>query len=286
MLPTLQPERCASLMPSMKASPRYGCRAKQSRQNFFEAERNSEWLVAAHNDAFESAIEREVFAPRYEWPLVPIERHRCTMAMACAASLPASLEAVADVLELANRKDKAGAEIMKVTAVPRAPRDGEDPGGLYWQDDPELLEQLYAYCKQDVEVERELYHRLPPLIPQEQAQWELNAKINDRGICIDRPLLEASLRIAAAAEREINASIIILTEGDVHTIGQTDRLIEWLGAHGCEVKDLKKGTLKHALRRKDLVFDARQVIEARLGGAHAAARKLETLHAWLGDDNE
>src|SRR5262245_2313585 len=49
------------------------------------------WIVVAHNDAFESAIEERLLGPRYGWPLIPIERHRCTQAMALAAALPAKL---------------------------------------------------------------------------------------------------------------------------------------------------------------------------------------------------
>src|ERR1700758_773887 len=49
---------------------------------YFEAERNPEWTVTAHNDGFESSVEELILAPRYGFPLVPVERHRCTMAMA------------------------------------------------------------------------------------------------------------------------------------------------------------------------------------------------------------
>jgi DNA polymerase len=133
---------------------------------FHIAARDPDWIVAAHNDAFERAIEERILAPRYGWPIVPIERHRCTMAMASASALPAKLKTVAEVLELSARKDDS--RLMQQMARPRRPRAGEDPAGIYWHDDPEKLEQLFAYCKQDVEVERELFHRLPPLTDSEQ----------------------------------------------------------------------------------------------------------------------
>src|SRR5260370_40118075 len=41
---------------------------------FFEAETNPSWVVAAHNDAFETAIEQHVLHPRIGWPLVPLHR--------------------------------------------------------------------------------------------------------------------------------------------------------------------------------------------------------------------
>ena len=72
---------------------------------FTEAARNPRWVVAAHGDHFETAIEQHVLAPRYGWPLIALEHHRCTMAVALAHGLPARLSAAADALELANRKD-------------------------------------------------------------------------------------------------------------------------------------------------------------------------------------
>ena len=128
---------------------------------------------SAHNDAFETAIEQHVLAPRYGWPIIPPERHRCTMAMCLALGLPAKLGAAADALELANRKDAAGERLMRQMSKPRKPRKGEDPAGAYWFDDQERLDRLYSYCKQDVEVERELYNRLPPLSAAEQTLWAL-----------------------------------------------------------------------------------------------------------------
>ena len=94
---------------------------------FIEAAHNPRWIVAAHGDHFETAIEQHVLAPRYGWPLIPLERHRCTMAMALAAGLPARLSAAADALELANRKDAAGERLMHQMSKPRRARQDEDP---------------------------------------------------------------------------------------------------------------------------------------------------------------
>jgi DNA polymerase len=57
-----------------------------------------------------------------------------------------------------------------------------------------------------------------------------------------------------------------------------------LGERGCEVKNLRKPTLKHALQRKELDPVTRRVIELRLGAAHAAAAKIDTLLAWRDAD--
>ena len=111
------------------------------------------------------------------------------MAMALAYGLPARLDAAADALELANRKDAAGERLMHQMAKPRRPHKDEDPAGTYWFDDPERLDRLYNYCQQDVEVERELYGRLPRAVVRRSRQlWGLSSRINERGFCVDRNL--------------------------------------------------------------------------------------------------
>src|SRR5262245_42558789 len=65
---------------------------------FIEAAADPSWIVCAHNDAFESAIEQHVLGPRHGWPIIPLERHRCTMAACLALGLPARLGTAADAL--------------------------------------------------------------------------------------------------------------------------------------------------------------------------------------------
>jgi DNA polymerase bacteriophage-type len=99
---------------------------------FIEAAQSPSWIVAAHNDAFETAIEKEIMLPRYGWPVIPVERHRCTQAMCLALALPARLSAAADALELRNRKNAGGERLMHQMSKPRRPHKDEDPNQVYW----------------------------------------------------------------------------------------------------------------------------------------------------------
>ena len=191
---------------------------------FIEAATNPAWIVAAHGAHFEDAIERYLLHPRFGWPRFPVEKQVCTQAMALAVGLPARLSAAAIALELSNRKDAAGERLMHQTSKPRRPHKDENPDGIYWFEDQERLDRLYAYCKQDVEVERELYSRLPPLSPAEQAIWELSTKINARGFYVDRSFAEAARKIAEAAAPEIEQEIAEISSGDVTSINQVARL--------------------------------------------------------------
>jgi DNA polymerase len=252
---------------------------------FIEAANNPAWIVAAHGDHFESAIEHHVLAPRFAWPEIPLERHCCTMARALALGLPARLSAAADALELDNRKDAGGERLMHQMAKPRRARQGEDPARIYWFDDPERLDRLYEYCCQDVEVERELYDRLPALSSAEQAQWVLSCTINQRGFCVDRKFAEAARKIAQVAGPEIDAELAEITGGAVTKVNQIARLQAWLKQQGCTAKKLNRKAIEHQLEKEDLPPTTRRVLELRLGGAQAAVKKIDALLVRAGTDS-
>jgi RecA-family ATPase len=242
-------------------------------QPFIDAAANSEWIVVAHNDQFESAIEHHILAPRYGWPLAPIERHHCTMAMALAGALPGKLDNVAAALGLAHQKDKAGQRLM--LRLSRVSFDAPSP---------EKLQQLYAYCRNDVEIERELHHRLLPLSATEQALWVLDQTINCRGFRVDTALAYAAREIVRDAEAEINARITTLTNGAVTSVGQVERILSYLAARGHEIKDLTKRSISAALAN-GLDEHARELLGLRQAGARASVKKLETLLASAGADD-
>ena len=252
---------------------------------FIEAATNPNWIVCAAH--FEDAIERHVLRPRFSWPVFPIGKQRCTQAMCLALGLPARLSLAAIALELSNRKDAAGERLMHQTSKPRRPRKDENPDGIYWFEDQERLDRLHAYCKQDVEVERELYRRLPTLSASEQALWELSSRINQRGSYVDRAFAEAARKIAEAAAPEIDAEIAEITAGDVTSINQVARLTVWLRDRGCARQKLDRKSVERELAKgdDDLSPLIRRVLELRLGGAQAAVKKINALLARAGDDD-
>ena len=253
---------------------------------FIEAATNPSWIVCAHGAHFEDAIERHILHPRFGWPVFPVEKQRCTQAMALAVGLPARLRTVAIALELSNRKDAAGERLMHQTSKPRRPHKDENPANIYWFKDQERLNRLYDYCRQDMEVERELYNRLPSLSKSEQSLWALSTVINSRGFCVDRAFAEVARKIAEAAAPEIDAEIKEITAGDVTSINQVARLTAWLQDHGCALESLDRKVIERQLGKgdDDLSPLTRRVLELRLGGAQAATKKIDALLARAGDD--
>jgi DNA polymerase len=248
-----------------------------------------DWV--AHHAAFERSILEAILVPQHGWPIVPIERHVCTMTLALAHSHPGSLDDVAAILGLENQKDVATQREVAKMWKPRKPKRDEDPNKLYWVDSPELRVKLHLYCQKDTATMREAHQRLPPLLEAEREAAVIDAEINDTGVLIDTPLVIAASRLARQALVELDARIKQETDGAVSTASQTAKLKAWLVSHGVTLpRKQRKG--KSGLQWKDsldagdieklLAEDlpkarVRSALEIRLQAAQSAANKVDRM---------
>jgi DNA polymerase bacteriophage-type len=251
---------------------------------FVEAAYDSDWDAGAHNDGFESAVERHILVPRYGFPEIPLERHRCTMAAGVALALPAELALLAKVLRLKHQKDPSSRRVMLRMSKPRKPHADEDPGLVYFDNDPEGLAQLYKRCRQDVEIERELYNLLSPLLAEERALWVLDAKINARGFCVDVELAKAARELVRREQAAIDAEIATLTGGEITSAGQVAKIAEFVRERGHQLAGLTKRSVSAVMARGQPDGDVRRLLELRREGARASVRKLDALLASVNDD--
>ena len=100
-------------------------------------------LFYAHSAIFEQFLWKFKLSDRFNIPIIPIKRWRCTAAKALAVGLPKSLADVGAALGTAHKKDLKGKAIMLKMCKPKV--DGT------FIEDPDLFAELEAYCAQDVE---------------------------------------------------------------------------------------------------------------------------------------
>lgn len=228
---------------------------------------------AAHNAKFEFALIEWNLAPRLGWPRVPIDRFICTMAMSYAGAYPGGLDRAAAAVGLAHRKDKAGKKLMLAIAT-------------YEIEHPTIgqLERLYAYCLQDVEVERALHAKLPLLTEAEHALWVLDHKINQRGLPIDRTLAKVLAKLATEGETAINASVLAVTSGAIPSTNHGKRIKEFLRNEGYGIEKLDRGAIKKALE-SGLNGAGRKLLELCDAASHKAAKKSGAVVKRIDNDN-
>ena len=225
-------------------------------------------VVVAHNAAFELAIWNKVCVPRYGWPELKVEQTRCTMAMAYAMALPGKLELAAKAVGISKQKDIKGAGVMRKLATPKA------DGSLWkYSDDPELFERLFAYCRQDVEVERELDSRINHLSFYEQRVWELDQLINQRGVQIDLDSVAQAIKLVEQETSRLNSEMLAITGGVVGKCSEVQLLCKWIRSQGVDIGGLSKRSVIDALDGA-LPARVRQALALRKEAAKTSTAKL------------
>lgn len=241
-------------------------------------------IVRAFHAHFEINIWLHILGPRHGWPVPDLSQWRCTMVAGMAMSLPGSLKAVGAALGLNTGKIEEEHRQMLQLAKPRRARKGEDPTKVYWFDDQERLERLYRICANDVRSERDVAMNILPLRPSEQKLWELDQRINLRGLYVDRQLCHQALRIVETVAQWLNDEIRDLTDGAVtHTTKVAD-IQRWLASRDVVVEKLDKEELARLLGG-ELAPDVRRVVEIRKEAAKAAVKKISALLAGTSVDD-
>lgn len=232
------------------------------------------WEIHAHNAQFERLITEHCMS-RCGWRPVAFEQWRCTAAKAAHANQPRSLDGVtARLLPQELHKDKEGHKIMLKLSKPN--RKGEF---IYPEDEEsiELYQRLYAYCKQDVRVERAIDARLPRWPDSEIKVWQLNEKINDRGVPIDRSLCEGAARLLEEKLAETSHNLGAATGGKITSGGQVQRIKEYLNKRGVNVDSLNAANVETLLNSGDILPpEVEEVLLLRQMTAGAAAKKYQS----------
>lgn len=236
--------------------------------------------VVAHNAAFERWVWNRVLRPLLRRqvfvPYLRIEQMDCTMARCAALGIPATLENAGHALRLPIQKDKAGHANMMVLARPKALREDGTP---IWADTPERLTLQYAYCETDVVAEEGIDQRVPPLSAREREVWELDQRINDRGVLLDVATIEAARQVVEAEKARLNAEMAEATGGAVTAVSQVKRLTDWISARGHDCPGLGKDVIRQV--RAACADDAEVVraLTVRAEGAKASTAKLGAMLA-------
>lgn len=237
--------------------------------------------ISAHNAGFETQC-FEWLHRNAGWPMPRYEQFRCTAATAAALALPRALDTkgkvigLAEVLGLETRKDKGGADLIRLFSIPqtRGPRKGRfvEP-----EEEPEAFERFKAYCDQDVRVEAAADRRMVPLSADEQTVWLLTEKINRRGVRIDRTSARAALRLAEKAKKALDAEMKVTTGGYVTACSQVTKLTEWVQQQGVALGSTAKAEIVDLLETDDIPDRVRRALEIRQEAGKTSVSKLSAM---------
>lgn len=229
--------------------------------------------IEAHNALFERAIWQNIMVPRYGWPEIKPEQWRCSAAKAAARALPRSLENAGAVLHLKTQKNMLGKKVMMKLCRPRLDK-------TYWTQEkaPEDFAVLYEYCKQDVVVERELNKQVRDLHPDELKVWQLDQKINTRGIMLDREAVDACIKMINEYERYLLKQVNTITKGKLENVSQRNKALAWLKEQGTILDDFTKKTISLTLENgAGLPPEVLRILEIRQELGRTSTAKLAAM---------
>lgn len=203
---------------------------------------NDDIQINAWNSGFERRIWWDIMVPRYGWPRLELEQFVCTSAQGrITAAGPAKLDIAGKFFNRRHKKDNKGHLHMLKMCRPATEAQqlawfnarGNDvaPGEEEWaktcHHTPAALDQLHAYCDQDVRTEMDIAAMLPPWRDVDLEDFWLNEHINDHGLVVDRDFAVAATAFAGDEKQYFADEIIRITKGAVETPRQFQRIQKW-----------------------------------------------------------
>ena len=191
-------------------------------------------------------------------------------------ALPLSLEGVGAVLGLDKQKMTEGKELIKYFCSPcKATKSNGGRTRNLPKDAPEKWRQFKTYCIRDVDVEKQIRQRLAkfPIPKREQEIYCLDQRINDRGIMVDRNLVNHAVACDLLYKETATARAYELT--GLENPNSVSQLKLWLKEKGLEVDSLAKDTVKDLSMKAE--GDVQEVLKLRLATSKTSVKKYEAI---------
>ena len=244
--------------------------------DFLNILKNPKIIKTAYNANFERTC-----LARYFGIACPPEEWRCTAVLASQLGLPRSLQKVGEAIGLPEeeKKLKTGKALISYFCKPQRPTKSN--GGRIWNDpchDQDKWELFKTYCKQDVVTEQAIRQKLIRFAPNEAEQelWNLDQRINDRGVRIDLDLADIVVR-----ETAIRSKVLEVKARELSGLENPNSLVlvkAWLKSYGIEVDSLNKDALKELLKQ-ELPSNVREFLKIRQVLGLSSVKKYQTMQA-------
>ncbi|MGO5550045.1 DNA polymerase [Lachnospiraceae bacterium LCP19S3_B12] len=227
--------------------------------DFMKALTSLEYIKTAYNANFE----RTCLAAYFKQPMPP-EQWRCTAVHAATLGLPATLGAVGEALGLPEdkQKDKIGKSLIQYFCKPCKPTKAN--GGRTRnlpEHAPEKWAQFVEYNRQDVVTETAIREKLAiyPVPEDEQRLWELDQRMNDRGVRLDMHLVQNILGYDSKYQALLKSRARNITGLD--NPNSLQQLKQWFdNRYGMEVKTITKDTIPGIMEELKKKPDARPAL--------------------------
>ena len=247
--------------------------------------KDSDVTLIAHNAAFErvsfSRYLQQHYPGQYLKPgtFLSPDNWICTMVMAASLTLPMALKDVGTVLKTAQQKDKEGERLIRLFSMPCKPTK---TNGGRTRNLPEHFPADWAkfkyYCVQDVNTEVDIYKRLKrfPMPDREWHHYQVNERINDRGVMIDTELVQQAIACDLMLSDAMSKKAYELT--GLENPNSVSQLKTWLEERGIPMDTLGKKDVAEMIGELDkngVDAEAMDMLKLRLQMAKSSVKKYQ-----------
>ena len=241
--------------------------------------------------AWNAQFERTCLSTYFGTQLSP-DSWQCSMVWAASLSLPLKLKTAAEVLKTGEQKDDAGERLIKYFSVPCKPTKAN--GGRTRnlpEHAPEDWALFKSYCMQDVRTERDNKLEAFPLQKSEWNFYHMDQRINDRGVLIDKTLVEQAITCDMMLSEEMTAKAYELT--GLENPNSVSQLKGWLTERGIDVDSLGRGIDVDSLGKKNVTAlikdldkhsidsEALEMMRLRLQMAKSSVKKYQAADRYI-----
>lgn len=210
-----------------------------------------------------------------------------TMALACAAAWPQSLGGITSAMPFSDKfkKEKNGKKLIRQLCMPQKAKDGTlvSPE-VFWGDEyGDLLEELGAYCVQDVIAEKEVSSRLRPLDKVEREVWIEDQRMNWRGIKCDVHFASTAFKLYQEQKTKELGQLKELT--GLANPNSAAQLKPWLAEQGLTLPNMQKDTLKEAVKTLEGEGKLQEVLALRMSSSRTPPTKFNKMIAMSDRDD-
>ena len=205
---------------------------------------------------------------------------KCTMVRAARMGLPLSLGQCGEVLRLADGKMAEGKALIRFFSVP-----GRNGVRHLPSCSPDKWETFKRYCVRDVEVEQALLAKVRRLEPAafDEELYIADQEINDRGVLIDRELVDNAARFDAEYKAELLKEAQELT--GLENPNSAVQIKEWLKrTTGRTFDSINKNNLDDIDSALTYYPNARRAMALRREMAKTSNKKYEAMQTCVCDD--
>lgn len=200
----------------------------------------------------------------------------CSKVWSATLGLSLTLESVGEVLGLDKQKLKEGKDLIRYFCLPcKKTKANHGRTRNLPVHDPVKWALFKTYNIRDVEAEMEIQQTLSrfPVMEQVWKEFWLDQRINDRGILVDLPFVDAAIALDGKMKQEL--TLKLQNETELANPNSVIQLRAWLAENGLNMDSLGKKDVAAAL--KTAPPDLAEVLKLRLQLAKSSVKKYSAM---------